>query len=147
VAQTPPPSEGAKVLIDDAIQALKSNDTNKAQIHLNILKQQLPTFVDSTSLESLKVLLDDASSALKNNDVNKAIVHLVKQQFANPANNVTSGSEINNLSTYKNSTYGITSIQYPSDWTVNETNILLILLLHLILSYYLLLHQRKRRLK
>jgi hypothetical protein len=55
----------------------------------------------------------------------QALVHLnlIKQQFAIPANNVTSGSEINTLSTYKNSTYGITSIQYPSDWTINETNI------------------------
>ena len=40
------PSEGAKVLVDDVIQALKSKDTKKAQIHLNILNQQLPTFVN-----------------------------------------------------------------------------------------------------
>jgi hypothetical protein len=130
------PSEGAKVLVDDVIQALKNNDTGKAQIHLNIFNQQLPTFVNSTSLESVKVLVDDVIQALKNNDVNKALIHLnlVKQQFGNPANNsgvlntiaknpVTSGSEINNLSTYKNSTYGITSMQYHSDCTINETNI------------------------
>ncbi|MFL6378807.1 MAG: hypothetical protein ACJ72R_15285 [Nitrososphaeraceae archaeon] len=55
MAQTP--SEGANVLVDDIIQALKSNDTKRAQIHLNILNQQLPTFVNSTSLESVKVLL------------------------------------------------------------------------------------------
>jgi hypothetical protein len=57
-------SEGAKVLVDDAIQAIKSNDTNRAQIHLNILNQQTPTFVNVTSFESIKVLLDDATSAL-----------------------------------------------------------------------------------
>ena len=34
-------SEGAKVLVDDVIQALKNNDTSKAQIYLNILNQQL----------------------------------------------------------------------------------------------------------
>jgi hypothetical protein len=33
------PSEGAKVLIDDAIQDLKANDTKKAQVHLSILNQ------------------------------------------------------------------------------------------------------------
>ena len=70
-----PPSEGAKVLVDDVIEALKSNDISKAQIHLSILKQQLPTFVNSTSLQSVKVLLDDASSALKNNDINNALIH------------------------------------------------------------------------
>jgi hypothetical protein len=30
IAQATPPSEGAKVLVDDVIQALKSNDTKKA---------------------------------------------------------------------------------------------------------------------
>ena len=66
----------AKVLVDDIIQSLKANDTSKAQIHLNILNQQLPAFINSTSLESVKVLLDDVNSALKNNDVNNAIIHL-----------------------------------------------------------------------
>jgi hypothetical protein len=33
-------SEGAKVLVDDTTQALESNDTNRAKIHLNILNQQ-----------------------------------------------------------------------------------------------------------
>jgi hypothetical protein len=38
-----PTSEGAKVLVDDIIEALKSNDISRAQqIHLNILNQQLP---------------------------------------------------------------------------------------------------------
>jgi CHRD domain len=60
IAQSPP-SEGAKVLIDDAIQALKSNDTKKAQVHLSILNQQLPRFVNSSSHQSVKVLLDDIS--------------------------------------------------------------------------------------
>jgi hypothetical protein len=35
------PYEGAKVLVDDIIEALKNNDTNRAQIHLNILNQHL----------------------------------------------------------------------------------------------------------
>jgi hypothetical protein len=57
-------SEATKVLVDDVIQALKVNDTEKAQVHLSILNQQLPTFVNSTSLQSVKVLLDDVSSAI-----------------------------------------------------------------------------------
>ena len=52
-------SEAAKVLVDDTIEALKSNDTSKAQVRLNILNQQLPTFVNSSSIQSVKVLLDD----------------------------------------------------------------------------------------
>jgi len=88
-----PPSEGAKVLVDDVIQALKVNDTEKAQVHLSILNQQLPTFVNSTSLQSVKVLLDDVSSALKNKDTNSAVIHLnlVKQQlgFASNLSNST----------------------------------------------------------
>jgi hypothetical protein len=82
MAQTPP-SEEAKVLVDDTIQALKSNDTSRARTHLNILNQQLPTFVNLTSIHSVKVLLDDVSLALKNNDVNNALIHLnlVKQQL------------------------------------------------------------------
>src|SRR5919197_2492150 len=37
-----PPSEAVKVLVDDAIQALKSNDVKKANdVHLSILNQQL----------------------------------------------------------------------------------------------------------
>jgi hypothetical protein len=90
-------SEGAKVLVDDAIQALKSNDTNRAQIHLNILNQQLPTFVNARSFESIKVLLDDAVSALNSGDLNKAVVHLnlIKQQFTNSTNNDNNNTLLN----------------------------------------------------
>jgi hypothetical protein len=35
---------------------------------------------------------------------------------------VPSRSELNKLSTYKNPTYGVTSVQYPSDWTIDGTN-------------------------
>ena len=58
------PSEAAKVLVDDTIQALKANDISKGQIHLNILNRQLPTFVNSILLESVKVLLDDTTHAM-----------------------------------------------------------------------------------
>jgi hypothetical protein len=118
MAQTP--SEAASVLVDDIIQSLKANDTSKAQIHLSILNQQLPSFVNSTSLQSVKVLLDDATSAINNNNINNAMEHLnlIKQQLGNAATNAPSIKG----TTYKSPTYGITSVQYPSDWIVNETN-------------------------
>ena len=34
------PSEEAKVLVEDVVQALKTNDTEKAQAHLSILNEQ-----------------------------------------------------------------------------------------------------------
>jgi hypothetical protein len=88
----------------------------------------------STYSEGAKVLVGDTIQALKNKDINKAVVHLnlINQQLSNPtagipatyATNVASSApKINSISTYKNLTYGITSIEYPSDWTINETNI------------------------
>jgi hypothetical protein len=44
-----PASETAKVLVDDVIRDLKSNDTKNAQLHLTILNQQ-------SSLENLTPL-------------------------------------------------------------------------------------------
>lgn len=52
MAQAPPPSEGAKVLVDDVIQDLKSNDTKKAQVHLSILNQELARVGNLSLLES-----------------------------------------------------------------------------------------------
>jgi hypothetical protein len=127
-------TEGAKVLVGDTIQALKNKDINKVVVHINILNQQLSALGNSSLVQSAKVLVDDANEALKNGDINKVVVHLnlINQQLSNPtadipatyATNVASSApKINSLSTYKNSTYGITSIEYPSDWTINETNI------------------------
>jgi hypothetical protein len=65
------PSEGAKVLIDDAIQDLKANDTEKAQVHLSILNQQLSTFINSTSIQTVKVLLYDANIGAGRRDANE----------------------------------------------------------------------------
>jgi phosphopantetheine adenylyltransferase len=81
MAQTP--SEGVRVLVDDAIQALKANDVKKANVHLSILNQQLPSLGNSSSQSMVKVLLDDSNAALKKNDIQVAIVHLelVKQQL------------------------------------------------------------------
>ena len=76
-------SESAKLLVDDVIRDLKSNDTKKAQLHLSVLNQQLPSLENSTSLESVKMLIDDVTLALNNNNINNALIHLnlVKQQL------------------------------------------------------------------
>jgi hypothetical protein len=77
-------TEGAKVLVDDTIQALKNKDVNKAVVHLNLINQQLSALGNTSSVQSVKVLLDDVTLALKNRDTNKALVHLnlAKQQLA-----------------------------------------------------------------
>jgi hypothetical protein len=51
-----PFSESVKVLVDDVIRDLKSNDTKNTQLHLSILNQQL-SLENLTSLESVKVLM------------------------------------------------------------------------------------------
>jgi hypothetical protein len=45
--------EEAKVLIDYVIQAPKANDTEKAQVHLSILNQKLPTFETNFDLKRI----------------------------------------------------------------------------------------------
>jgi hypothetical protein len=77
-----PLSASTKVLVDDVIRDLKSDDIKNAQLHLTILNQQL-SLQNSTSLESAKVLIDDVTLDLKNNNVNNALVHLnlVNQQL------------------------------------------------------------------
>lgn len=79
-------SEGSKVLVDDAVQALKNRDISKALVHLNLLNQQLVSSENSSSVRSAKVLVDDANAALKNNDTRKALVHLnlIQQQLTTP---------------------------------------------------------------
>ena len=61
---------------------------------MNILNQQLSTFVYSSSLQSVKILLEDATSALKNNDITNALRHLnlVKQQLASNGDGTTTPS-------------------------------------------------------
>jgi hypothetical protein len=42
-------TEQGEAHVDDAIQALKNNDTNKARVHINILKQQFAVLPDTNS--------------------------------------------------------------------------------------------------
>jgi hypothetical protein len=63
MAQTP--SEAARVLVDDVIHDLKSNDAKKAQVHLSILNKQLPTLVNSSSIQLVvRVLVDGWEKAV-----------------------------------------------------------------------------------
>jgi hypothetical protein len=57
---------------------LKSNDTNKALVYLNILNQQLAVLpnTNSSADQVVKILSNDATEALKNGDTNKALGHL-----------------------------------------------------------------------
>jgi hypothetical protein len=84
------------VLIDDAIQTLKTKDTKGALVHLNILSQQLTALGSSYAVEST----NDATTALTSGDANKALVHLnlVKQQLVS---NSSSSNTITTTTSYK----------------------------------------------
>jgi hypothetical protein len=72
LAQTNP-SNITKVLVEDAVQALKSNDTDKALIRLNLAHQQLAEHGNSNNS---KLLIDNAIGALRNADTANALVEL-----------------------------------------------------------------------
>jgi asparagine N-glycosylation enzyme membrane subunit Stt3 len=72
IAQTNP-SNLTKVLVEDAVQALKSNDTDKALIRLNLAHQQLAELGNSNNS---KLLIDNAIGALRNADTANALVEL-----------------------------------------------------------------------
>jgi hypothetical protein len=102
------PSEAVKVLLDDAMQALRANDVKKANVYLSILNQQLQDLgSNSASYEPTKVLLDDATSALINGDNNKALVHLnlAKQLLTSSKTNIIqlSSNETSSLQSGKKS--------------------------------------------
>ena len=70
-------SSGLKSLVEDAVQALQSNDTNKALERMNLADQQLSTAGNSTSIQEVKVFINDAIQSLRqNHDVNTALARL-----------------------------------------------------------------------
>jgi parallel beta-helix repeat protein len=97
LAQDIPPSQITKILVGDAIQSLKNNDTQTALVHLNILNKELASMASggnqtsSTSLQQEKVLLNDAIMSLKNGDSQGALVHmnLITQQLSSNMTKVT----------------------------------------------------------
>jgi hypothetical protein len=84
----------AKVLLEDAIQSLQNNDTNRALIRLNLADQQISSSVaeNLSSAQIIKVLLEDAIQSLQNNDTNRALIRL------NLADQQISSSVAENLS-------------------------------------------------
>jgi len=59
--------------VEDAVQALKSNDTGKALIRLNLAHQQLAELGNSNNS---KLLIDNAIGALRNADKANELVEL-----------------------------------------------------------------------
>ncbi len=107
-----------KFLLEDSVQALQSNDSNKALERMNLADQQLSTVRNSTSVEEAKVFVRDAIQSLQQNqDTSTAIARLnLADQQLGTLIQLTSGNATNFLK-YENSIHGI-QMQYPSDWRV-----------------------------
>jgi hypothetical protein len=107
-----------KALLEDSVQALQSNDSNKALERMNLADQQLSTVRNSTSIQESKVFVRDAIQSLQQNqDVNTAIARLnLADQQLGTLIQLTSGNATKFLK-YENSIHGI-QMQYPSDWRV-----------------------------
>jgi hypothetical protein len=75
-AQQIEPSETSKFFVNDALDALRNNDTNKAITQLILAKEQLKNDGDSTSIQIIGILLDDVLRALHNNDTDMALPRL-----------------------------------------------------------------------
>jgi hypothetical protein len=107
-----------KFLLEDSVQALQSNDSNKALERMNLADQQLSTVVNSTSIQEAKVSVDNAIQSLQQNqDVNTAIarLNLADEQLGTLIQPIPGNAT--KFLKYVNSTYGI-QMQYPSDWRV-----------------------------
>jgi hypothetical protein len=69
----------AKLLANDAIQALNHKDINSALEHLRLIGQQFPQAFAQNSTMSMslaKLLANDAIQALNHKDINSALEHL-----------------------------------------------------------------------
>lgn len=75
-AQQIGPSETSKFFVNDALDALRNNDTNKAITQLILAKEQLKNAGDCTSIQIIGILMDDVLRALHNNDTDKALPRL-----------------------------------------------------------------------
>ncbi|MFZ0510436.1 MAG: hypothetical protein WAM14_02420 [Candidatus Nitrosopolaris sp.] len=107
-----------KFLLEDSVQALKGNDSNKALERMNLADQQLSTVGNSTSIQEAKVSVDNAIQSLQQNqDVNTAIarLNLADQQLGTLIQPIPGNAT--KFLKYANSTYGI-QMQYPSGWRV-----------------------------
>jgi hypothetical protein len=75
-AQLASTQQTSKFFVNDALDALRNNDTNKAITQLILAKEQLKNAGDCTSIQIIGILLDDVLRALHNNDTDKALPRL-----------------------------------------------------------------------
>jgi hypothetical protein len=76
-AQNSDATKLVNVLLEDAIQAINANDTNKALTRLNLANAQLQAASsNSTSLQTSQLFIEDALKALQSNDSSSAIFRL-----------------------------------------------------------------------
>src|SRR5215469_4711727 len=69
----------AKLLVNDAVQALNHKDINNALEHLRLIGQQLPqTYAQNSTMAMnlAKLLVNDAIQALNHKEINNALEHL-----------------------------------------------------------------------
>jgi len=68
----------AKLLANDAIQALNHKDINGALENLRLIGQQFPAFAQNPTMTMnlAKLLANDAIQALNHKDINGALEHL-----------------------------------------------------------------------
>jgi len=127
-AQRPLSEATIKLLVIDAINALKSGNSNKALTHMNLADQELTAVLgNSTSTQTLKLLVKDAIQLLHSGDTDKSLAHLnlADQLLSRPASNAAIASaskaqnNATNFLTYENPILGI-RINYPSNWLIRE---------------------------
>jgi hypothetical protein len=117
-----------KLLVNDAINALKSGDTNKALTHMNLVDHELASVAgNSTSIQTLKLLMEDAIQSLQSGETNNSLahLHLAYQLLSAPSSNAVIASaskvqnNVTNFLTYDNPILGL-RINYPSNWLIRE---------------------------
>ena len=114
-----------KVLIEDAIQALRNGNTTKTIQNLHVVDKMISESNQNYSVQASKLLIGDAIQAVNNNKTARALVYsnLTGQQLGGQilANQTfeTIQPAIQGLLTYNDPVLGI-SIQYPSDWSARQ---------------------------
>jgi hypothetical protein len=77
VAQNSDATKLVNVLLEDAIQAINSNDTSQALTRLNLASAQIQAASNnSISLQTSQLFIEDALKALKTNDSSSAIFRI-----------------------------------------------------------------------
>ena len=77
------PVQIANALLEDAEEAIKTEDSNKAVTHLNLANQELLNSTDSSSIQMAQIFIIDAIDAIEATDFDRALtrINLAKQQL------------------------------------------------------------------